>query len=198
MLRPRSTYTPRNAQRFKPIMDRAIRDKKNLKIKITGSPTAFQIKCSDALKWLVDYHDKEHIDSLGNLHHQGSYASLRGTCRFRFGTGRNEGYILLVFSVNEGIPEIAEFTEEEKEAKLDAMVKEPKDWRAELLTNFIEPPSGIRSNSAYILEGIKLSTEEQRFAEKLLGSLPNCIFDVSESRIVAQMIKKEDRVEGKS
>jgi hypothetical protein len=191
MKRTRSSFSVQNALRFKRIFDQAIVNRKNVRIKIKGSPVAYHTKCSDALKWLMLFQDQEHIDSLGNKHEQGAYARLRGEIKFRH-LEKDPEYIRLSFVHFEQEPAYQEMDVEAAQSKsLDELRSENKlqigeSWKEKLLREFVESDDKSR---VYKMEGLRLNEDEQAMAESILKQIPNCVFDVDEVRITAYVPK---------
>lgn len=185
----RSTLSPINAKKFKQIFDRAIVNRKNIRIKIKGSPSSYHTKISDALKFLIMYEDKEHTDSLGNKHEEGAYARLRGEIKFRQ-TINDPEYVMLSFlhlenQVNYEEMEAAKETPDNKEGKSG-------DWK-EKLVEFIQNPQAMleSKDKPFEISKLALSVTEQQAAEELLKQIPNAVFDVSDERILVSVVQPQ-------
>lgn len=199
----RSTLSPQNALKFKKIFDLAIKHQQDILIPIKGSPSGFHIKCSDALKWLILYHDTEHTNTLGEQHLVGGYARLRGQVRFKAyqDPKDSKNKIKLEFAANNHTCYEGEIEEISKNPNREIEILEKKDltlskdfWKGQLIRSFIENPLYHKGDKIFKLKNLSLDAEDKEFVHNLLSGIKGCIYDVDDDSIVAQM-KIETQVE---
>lgn len=195
----RSTFTLKNALRFKKIFDIAVRDKKDLLINIKSgaSITAFHTKCSDALKWLITYQDNEHVNTLGVNHIPGSYQALRGGVKFKIFEDKNDGNkikIRLAFFANELIQDEyigTELVTPSDEDKLVQVVQDnnttPDKWKKDLIKGFVENEEMHTSGKIFKLKNLNLTLEDQQWAKDILSQMDYIVYDIDTDMIIAKV-----------
>lgn len=191
VIKRRSTYSPTNAKRFKPIFDQAIKTGKNLEIKLGGSHSSGHTKISDSLKWLILNFDNEHTLPDGTIHEAGSYAKLRGLVKFRSHPSK-VGHVILSFLSNE-LPCYSVIETEETGINVNPITRQLKskevqqNWRQLVMEDFLLKPEYQKEGKIFKLTNIELTDDDQEWLIGLFDQVKGCIYDVTSNQIIAKV-----------
>lgn len=167
--RRRSTYSINNAVKFRPIFDEAIKSRQDIIIPFEGNPDTFHIKCSDALKWLIDNWDKEEYLHLRDENHKPKiYLQFRSEIRLR---NTSEG-LMILWNHSPIVPHYYKVGEPS-----NGETKEG-GWKDKLFT-FLES-----KDTTLKLEGLYLSQEDIDWTTSTLGSLSGVVFEVTTNKLI--------------
>lgn len=152
-IRTRSSYTMKNALRFKDVFDKAIANWKDGSVRdkdlfiffseVAMNPYTLQQRLNDALRWLIDNADT--LDKNFKTNEARDYAMLRGLIRFRFELDKvRVGFMSFgKIAFNEG-------------------PKNAIDWKSKL-TSFL-----ISEEKLFRLDGIMLGDDDIAYINKLI------------------------------
>lgn len=174
-IRSRSSYSASSALRFKNVFDDCIADglSRGVPIKNEREET-FQTKIADALKYMINNWDHEHLDYKNRKHNVGDYAKLRARVKMRLMRGK--GYILIDFTVNvQAYESVVMDPRSKKEIYAN-------NWR-ETLFNFFECPVFSKPLS---IKDILLSDEEVNFVKERVGDFADMVKEQAEVTSVVE------------